>query len=104
MALFSATFTKSTNNCQTMTITDTSNYDNNDSQIDRNSFTVRQIVLKNIFGQHLETKPIVNDQVTFDISNLLTLTPVGLYLTIQLLGGYENHQIEQLYILPCILP
>lgn len=105
MAGFSATTSKSVNNCQTLTITDTSNYTDNDNFITKETFSSRFITISNILGTEIETKSLgaTGDSVTFDISNILTLAPIALRVRIQLVGVGSSYSIETLYYLPCIL-
>lgn len=91
-------------NCQTLEVTDTSNYDTNTIGIDRNSFNYRLVEVRNILGMPVGSKiiPTGTDSVTFDISGLLSTNQ--LYLNIQIsLVGFNSYTTGVGGLLPCVL-
>lgn len=109
MVEFQATFSKLSLDCQTLTITDTSNYgySNNDEHYTIETFGSRYFTIRDIFGNILSVQTMSSTQtsITFDISNLLSTTP--LYLSIQLIlvmaVGQGSYQTQVSGLLPCIL-
>lgn len=107
MANFTATFSKQfSNNCQTLVVTDTSNYgfNNNDEHREKIDFTVRRsITLRDIFGNTLAVQNIdSNDTSTFDIS-LLSLSQVFLNIGIELAGTGFSYESRIGTTVPCLL-
>lgn len=107
MANFQATFSKQfSNNCQTLVVTDTSNYgfNNNDEHREKVDFTVRRsITLRDIFGNTLAVQNLdSNDTATFDIS-LLSLSQLFLNIGIELAGTGFSYEARIGGLLPCIV-
>lgn len=106
MANFQCTWSKSVSNCQTLTVTDTSNYGDNAQFYTKDMFYIRTVTIKNIFGTTLSTKsiPTTTDSIDFDISDLLSFSPLYLNIILEISGtpglayttGIGNY-------LPCIL-
>lgn len=106
MANFTPSFTKQfTNTCQTLTITDTSNYgfNANDEHFLITDFPIKRIVLRDIFGVTLTTKDIEsNGQVTFDLT-LLSLQQIYLNISLELGGFVTTYNLGVGAYLPCII-
>ena len=106
MANFQASFTKQfTNNCQTLTVTDTSNYgfDVNIEHRVKEDFNPREVTLRDISGNILAVKNIVSgDTVSFDIS-LLSFSQLYLDIALRLQGVGFGYEIRVGGLLPCII-
>jgi len=106
MAQFAISFSKQfTNTCQKLTVTDTSNYgfNNNTEHYDRDSFLVRQVTLRDIFNNTLQTKDITTgDSVEFDLS-LLSIDQAFLNIALTLGGVGIGYELRVGGLLPCII-
>jgi len=105
MPNFAASFSKSTGNCDNLTITDTSNYNDNTDGVAVTDFYSRVFTVRDGIGNTLATYtiPTGTNSVVFPLTGLLS--PSFLYLSITMnLFGPSSHQITVGSLLPCILP
>lgn len=106
MANFTPSFTKQfINNCQTLKITDTSNYgfSNNDEHLLKEDFPIKKVILNDIFNTTLATQDLdENGEAIFNLS-LLSLPQLYLGITLQLGGTVTNFSLTSGNLLPCLI-
>jgi len=104
MPNFTPSFTKQfTNNCQTLKVTDTSNYgfSINDEHYEKTDFPTKRIVLRDIFGTTLTMQDLdTNGETTFNLS-LLSLNQLYLNISLELAGIGISYNLGSGFFLPC---
>jgi len=106
MSIFLANFTKQyTNTCQTLIVTDTSNYgfNDNDQHVTKEDATIRRVFLRDLSGNILQTKDIgVDDTVTFDLT-LISINFLYLEIGLVVAGLGFGYSASGGGFLPCVL-
>jgi len=103
MARFTASLTKVySNTCQTLTVTDTSNYNNNTDFRTKEDYPVRYIFIRDLFGNILDSKNLVDsDTVSFDLT-LLSISFAFLDIQLVLAGIGIGENAASGGFLPCL--
>jgi len=107
MANFAATFTKTyTNTCQTLTVTDVSNYgfSVNSEHYEKVDFPTKEVTLRDIFGNILQVENInpTTGTAVFDLT-LLSFSSLYLDIALRLSGFTIGYETRVGGVLPCII-
>lgn len=104
MASFSPTFSKQFSNlCQTLTVTDTSNYTNNDDNYTRETFAYREVYLEDLNNNRFDIKRVTSgDSVTFTL-DLLSLNQIQLRIGFVWADPFKGASVINTYTIPCLI-